>query len=389
MIVALRALKLGDLLTAVPALRALARAYPEQERVLAAPAWLRGLALHTATVHRVVDTTPLAPLHPSLHHADVAVNLHGRGPQSTTLLRRTSPKRLIAFDIEGGPSWDAGEHERARWCRLLTASGVPADPDDLLLPVPDLAPPARAVGATVLHPGASTASRRWPVARWAAVACAISGRGESVVITGDRSEMVLAREVARLAGLDPACVVAGSTSLLELLAIVGAARAVICGDTGVAHVASALSTPSVVLFGPTPPVVWGPPPAGPHTVLWSGEAGDPHADQPHRGLLAITVDDVVGALDDRDGELGGDLVAVSALGAVGRHQRPDQEDDMSNADDMKGRIKEAAGDLTDDDDLKREGKVDQGAGKAKEVLENAKDKVEDAVDSIKDKLHRD
>lgn len=51
---------------------------------------------------------------------------------------------------------------------------------------------------------------------------------------------------------------------------------------------------------------------------------------------------------------------------------------MSNADDLRGRAKEAAGDLTDDDDLKREGKMDQAEGKAK-----------DAIDSVRDKLKGD
>ena len=51
---------------------------------------------------------------------------------------------------------------------------------------------------------------------------------------------------------------------------------------------------------------------------------------------------------------------------------------MGNFDDIKGRVKEAAGDLTDDEDLQREGKVDQGAGK-----------VKDAVDNVADKLRRD
>jgi uncharacterized protein YjbJ (UPF0337 family) len=50
-----------------------------------------------------------------------------------------------------------------------------------------------------------------------------------------------------------------------------------------------------------------------------------------------------------------------------------------NMDDAKGRVKEAAGDLTDDKDLKREGKVDQAAGKAKEAVGDAADKVKDTV----------
>jgi uncharacterized protein YjbJ (UPF0337 family) len=53
---------------------------------------------------------------------------------------------------------------------------------------------------------------------------------------------------------------------------------------------------------------------------------------------------------------------------------------MPTADEAKGRLKEAAGDLTDDDDLKREGKTDRIAGKAKEKVDDAADAVKDAFD---------
>jgi len=59
------------------------------------------------------------------------------------------------------------------------------------------------------------------------------------------------------------------------------------------------------------------------------------------------------------------------------------------ADDLKGRAKEAAGDLTDNDRLKREGKADRAGGKVKEFLEDAKDKGEEIVDKVKDKIDRD
>lgn len=52
-------------------------------------------------------------------------------------------------------------------------------------------------------------------------------------------------------------------------------------------------------------------------------------------------------------------------------------------DEMKGRAKEAAGDLTDNKDLKREGKTDKTAGKAKQKVEDAKDWVEDKIDDLK------
>jgi uncharacterized protein YjbJ (UPF0337 family) len=58
-------------------------------------------------------------------------------------------------------------------------------------------------------------------------------------------------------------------------------------------------------------------------------------------------------------------------------------------DDMKGRVKEAAGDLTDNDDLKKEGQADQAAGKVKKTIEKGKDKLEDIVDDVKEKVHQD
>ncbi len=61
----------------------------------------------------------------------------------------------------------------------------------------------------------------------------------------------------------------------------------------------------------------------------------------------------------------------------------------ANTDDLKGRVKEAAGDLTDNDDLKREGKADRAGGKAKDAVDKVADKAKDLVDDAKDKLHRD
>ncbi|MDP1820828.1 MAG: CsbD family protein [Acidimicrobiales bacterium] len=57
------------------------------------------------------------------------------------------------------------------------------------------------------------------------------------------------------------------------------------------------------------------------------------------------------------------------------------------SDQAKGRVKQAAGDLTDDDRLKREGKVDEAGGKVKGAVDDLKDRAEGAVDAVKDKLH--
>ena len=55
-------------------------------------------------------------------------------------------------------------------------------------------------------------------------------------------------------------------------------------------------------------------------------------------------------------------------------------------DQAKGRVKQAAGDLTGNDELRRDGEKDEAAGKVKETIDDAKDKLNDAVDSVKDKL---
>ena len=59
-----------------------------------------------------------------------------------------------------------------------------------------------------------------------------------------------------------------------------------------------------------------------------------------------------------------------------------------NLDQAKGRVKQAAGDLTDNDRLKDEGKADELGGKVKETLDSVRDMAHDAVDSVKDRLDR-
>ena len=60
-----------------------------------------------------------------------------------------------------------------------------------------------------------------------------------------------------------------------------------------------------------------------------------------------------------------------------------------NTDQAKGRVKEAAGDLTGNDKLKNEGKADQAAGDAKKIVNDVADKAEELVDKVKDAVHKD
>ncbi|GAA2459798.1 glycosyltransferase family 9 protein [Actinomadura vinacea] len=324
----LRALGLGDLLTALPALRALRRGLPDWRVTLAAPRRIAPLALLSGAVDDVFPACGLAPLPPPDGPIELAVNLHGSGPQSHRLLQSLRPQQMIAFahaDVDGvdGPAWKPGEHEVARWCRLVDAHGFDADPADLDLARPRVASPAP--GAVVIHPGAAHASRRWPAERFGAVAAALRARGERVVVTGGPDEAATARRVAVLGGLGPGADLSGRTGPLELAMLVARARLVICGDTGVGHLATAYRTPSVLLFGPTPPALCGPPPdRTQHRVLWSGRRGDPHRAGPDPGLLEISVDGVVEAAAPalcRDPGLGGAVApdGTSAYGADRGH----------------------------------------------------------------------
>lgn len=302
-LVALRALKLGDFLTGIPALRALARVFPDHERILAAPQRFSELIAHTG-FDRVAPTPDLGPLAPELEGMEVAVDLHGKGPLSQSLLLRAHPGRLISFrsclpETDGSPPWRPDEHEVHRWCRMLVESGIPADPSRLLLREELI--PSSGLGdlqdATLLHPGAASGARRWPLERFARVARAESEAGRRVVITGTGKEEGLAQEVADRAALPQRSVLAGATNLTRLAATVSEVGRVVCGDTGVAHLASATGTASVVLFGPVPPGEWGPPPNPRHIAIWAGQRGDPHAEDVDRGLLAISVEAVLEALD--------------------------------------------------------------------------------------------
>ncbi|MGW7616548.1 glycosyltransferase family 9 protein [Streptomyces antimycoticus] len=309
----LRALGLGDLLTAVPALRALRHSHPSHELLLAAPGRLAEVAAATGAVDRLLPTSAPGRAVPTRIDwtgplPDVAVDLHGNGAPSHLLLNALSPGRTLAYAHPAtphipGPLWRENEHEGARWCRLLSWYGIPADPGDQRITTAQ-DHPSPAPGAVVLHPGADAPARRWPAERFAAVGRTLAATGHRVVVTAGVGESALAHEVARGAGLPRTAVLGGDADVpfTELAALIAQARVVVVGDTGLAHLATALATPSVVLFGPVAPQLWGPPRCALHQALWYGDddtprPGDAHGAVPDERLLSISVEDVLAAVD--------------------------------------------------------------------------------------------
>lgn len=293
-LLALRALKLGDLLVAVPALAGLRRACPEHAMLLAVPGWLEPIARLVHGVDGLVPTPGLDdPIRVEPGTVDIAVNLHGNGAESARLIRLLRPAHTMQHG-DGGPAWRDGMLERRRWVRLVRHYGVAADENDVRIGVP--AEPPAVAGAAVVHVGAFYGSRHWPTERFGAVARGLADDGHRVLFTGSAADRERALAAAHAGGFGEDAVVASRMDLAGFAATVAHAAIVVSADTGAAHLASAYGTPSVVLFGPAPPEEWGPPP-GPHVVLTEASLrrGETFADEPDPALLAVGADRVLRA----------------------------------------------------------------------------------------------
>jgi len=108
----------------------------------------------------------------------------------------------------------------------------------------------------VLIPGTTWPAKNWPPEYFAVVAKALE-QDFKLVLGGGLADVKCGEAIIAKAGV-PMLNTIGRTSLLELAAIINQAAVVITGDTGPLHIASALETPVVALFGPTNPLVYGP-----------------------------------------------------------------------------------------------------------------------------------
>ena len=148
--------------------------------------------------------------------------------------------------------------------------------------MPAPGPGRRTVGVgddvVVVHPGSASPARRWPLDRWAAVVRGLRRDGARVVLSGGGEERAALLGLAADAGLESSDVVAGRLDVLATARLVAQARLLVAVDTGVAHLATAYGTPSVVAFGPVGPQRWGPPPGRrQHVPVWAGPASEPDA----------------------------------------------------------------------------------------------------------------
>jgi len=284
----LRALALGDLLCAVPALRALRRAWPEAEISLIGLPWAREfVARFSHYVDRFVEFPGwpgLPEREPRLDQIpeflavmqreqfDLAIQLHGSGTIVNSLVALLGARQTAGFYPPGyycpDPAtfapWPKSGLEIDRLLSLVRYLGLPSCGDELEFPLNDedfrrleqiTDAPRTTERYAIVHPGASVTERRWQADKFAAVADALADRGLTIVLTGVTGERAIAERVAscmREAPLD----LVGKTDIGTLGALVAGAKLVICNDTGISHVAAALQTPSVVISTGDNPARW-------------------------------------------------------------------------------------------------------------------------------------
>jgi len=304
-VLVLRALQLGDLLCAVPALRAMRAAWPSARIELVGLRWARAFV---DRFDRYLDGFVEFPGWPGLPEREpdlgawppflealrsrrtaLALQMQGNGRITNALLARFGADETAGFVARGeaGPvpglfvEYPEDRHELQRLLALTAALGVPSRGEHLELPLTErderewqalradlgLKPQAYAC----LHPGARAEARRWPPEHFARVGEALLARGMTrVIVTGDGEEETRLAGAVVEAMAGRATSVAGRPSLGALAALVRDARLIVCNDTGLSHVAAALRTPSVVVFRITEPRRWAPLDRVRHRVVVDG-----------------------------------------------------------------------------------------------------------------------
>ena len=293
-IAVLRALQLGDVLCAVPALRAIA-AHPGARITLVGLPWARQFA---GRFRRYIEGYVEFPGFPGMRERelelaalpeffdvmraqrfDLALQMHGSGELTNPLTVLLGARRTAGYHRAGRFCPDPGrylewrdeEHEVLRWLRLVERLGFPPKGTHLEFPLmeTDLRE-AQAFGLrryAILHPGSQLPSRRWPAERFAEVGDALAAEGLQIAITGTAAEATLVRRV-RDAMRAPALDLAGRTTLGGLAALVAKARLLVSNDTGISHVAAATRTPSVIIACGSDPRRWAPLDRQLHRVLY-------------------------------------------------------------------------------------------------------------------------
>jgi ADP-heptose:LPS heptosyltransferase len=305
-VVVFRALQLGDMLCAVPALRALRAAVPRTHIALIGLPWAQQFAdRFSAYVDEFIPFPghPLLPEQPVRHEGlarfytslcarefGLAIQLHGSGDVTNDIVSGFGARAMAGY-CRGDPvvrdravllPFPETGAEPERLLRLMEALG--AEPAGLHLEFPlscddeaelDTSGVLKDLEGTdyfCIHPGARQRDNCWPARRFAEVADRLAAEfGLTPVLTGSASEADLTAEVASHMHRKPVDA-AAPISIGAMAALMRKARLLLCNDTGVSHIAAGLKLKSVVVFSKADIARWAPLDRHSHRCIWDPDA---------------------------------------------------------------------------------------------------------------------
>ena len=283
--------QMGDMLCSTPALRALRKAFPEARFLLLTAPINDGVVRNNPDVDAILlfDKRELRSSPGAAWHflrelrgfgADTAFVLNTVSFSSTSAwLAVLSGARFIVGGSSRPSGWsfsewlyslemplnpEVGEHAIDHGLRPLEAIGIVAiDRRPILVPGAEADVAADAflaqVGAApwaAIHPGAGKQRNRWAPARFATAIQYLEERGASVFLVEGPADAEAVESTLDALG-SPRPVLRG-VDLSTVAAVIGKSHVALVNDTGVMHVAGAMGTPGVAMFGPTPSAYWGP-----------------------------------------------------------------------------------------------------------------------------------
>jgi len=282
---------IGDVIHALPVASALKRRYPSMRITWAVERWTAPLVDGHPAIDRVVVFPSMVewPARPGawwsemraavralrLESYDAALDLQGLARSAMVSVLSRAPYRIArAGQREGAHLVSAGQplprapiHAVDECLLVAQALGADVDPVEFGLPVSDATRQSadrllEAHGVSgerpliVVNPSAARSWKHWPAARWRDVIDRLADAG-TIVVIGTASQAPAHRAIVARA-VRPPVDLTGQTTLAEVIALIDRASLHLAPDTGTVHMAVALGTPVVAVYGPTPRLRVGP-----------------------------------------------------------------------------------------------------------------------------------
>jgi ADP-heptose:LPS heptosyltransferase len=284
-----RALQLGDMLCAIPALRALHHAYPQAEITLLGLPWAQSLAdrfphyIHSfkhfpgypGLPEQKVDAKAFSKFLWEVQNEeyDLILQMQGNGSIVNPMVELFGGKYTAGFCLDDDYCPDKDFfltyptciHETERHLALMNHLGIESHGRQLEFPLykkdyedfQALNFPIESQGYVCVHPGSRGEWRQWPPEYFAELANYCSQQNLKLVLTGTKDELQIVDEVKKHLNQEPV-IAAGKTSLGAVGVLIKNAALLISNCTGVSHMAAALETRSIVISMDGEPERWAP-----------------------------------------------------------------------------------------------------------------------------------